>query len=186
MKRVLGLWVIVFLFSGCSGPDRNMTQVLQFRESLMQSEGCAFRAKIAADYGQQVYHFTVDCTSDKEGNLSFTLVEPESIAGISGEIRADGGRLLFDSTVLGFPLLADGNLAPVSGPWVFLCALRSGYITSCGNTEEGILVTVNDSYAEDALELNVWVNHQLAPLRGEILWKGRRVLSLELDNFEIL
>ena len=186
MKRVLWLCVVLFVLSGCRAPDKNISRVLQFRESLIQSDGCAFRAKIAADYEQQVYHFTVDCKADREGNLSFTLVEPESIVGISGEVRADSGRLIFDNAVLGFPLLADGILAPVSGPWVMLNALRSGYITACSNMESGILVTVNDSYAEDALELNVWVDDQLTPFRGEIFWQGRRVLSLELDKFEIL
>lgn len=186
MKRVLCLCCIIFVLSGCAVPDRNMTKVLQLREQLIQGNGCAFQGEIVANYGAQIQRFAVECRSDGDGNLQFTVIAPESISGISGEIRSDGGRLTFDDVVLGFPLLADGMLSPVSAPWVFLKALRSGYITSCGKTETGIQVNVNDSYAENALALEIWLNEDETPTYAEIIWQDSRVLSITLEDFQIL
>lgn len=185
MKRILSVCLVLMLISGCDSSD-DMTEILRFRESLLQAEGCTFQAKIAADYGTDIYRFSVDCTADREGNIVFTVTAPESISGISGRISASGGQLTFDDTVLGFPLLADGELSPVSCPWIFLNSLRSGYLTSCGAVADGLRLTVNDSYEEDALQLDIWMNDTFTPYYAEILWQGRRVLTLEVDNFEIL
>ena len=186
MKRILWLCLTFCIITGCTTKDIQMSQILQFRETLIQADGCVFQAKIAADYGQQIHRFSVECKADREGNLRFSLIEPESIAGISGDVTAKGGSLTFDSAVLGFPLLAEGMLAPVSAPWVMLNAMRSGYLTSYSKTEEGIQVTIHDSYAEDALQVDIWLDTGWVPFYAEILWKGRRILSLELEKFEIL
>ena len=154
MKRILSVCLVLLFLSGCDNSD-NMTEVLRFRESILQAEGCTFQVEIAADYGTDIYRFSVDCTADREGNIVFTVTAPESISGISGRIFASGGQLTFDDTVLGFPLLADGELSPVCAPWIFLNTLRSGYLTSCGAIIDGIRLTVNDSYEEDALQLDI-------------------------------
>lgn len=186
MKRFLSICFCVLFLSGCSMSRGNMADALAFRESLLKANGCAFQGEITADYGDEIYSFCVDCAADGEGNITFTVTQPESISGISGEIFSSGGRLTFDDTVLGFPLLADGELSPVSAPWIFLNSLRSGYMISCGQEEDGLRLTVNDSYEEDALQLDIWMKNGSEPYYAEILWQGRRVLSLEIDNFEIL
>ena len=186
MKRMLVLCCLWVLLSGCSQADRNMYSVMEFRDKLLLAEGGRFQAEISADYGQQIYDFTVACSADREGNVKFEVLEPESISGITGEVFTEGGRLTFDGTVLGFPLLADGMLSPASAPWVFLRSLRSGYLTSCAETDDGIRLTVNDSYEEETLRLDIWMHSDCSPYYAEILWKGRRILSLKIENFEIL
>ena len=42
---------------------------------------------------------------------------------------------------------------------------------------------MDDSYAEDALKLDVWVNGEDAPVHGDILYDGKRILSLDVGNF---
>ena len=163
-----------------------MEQALQLREQLLHCEGCTFQAEITADYGDQLHRFVVDCRGDREGNLLFTVLEPESISGITGEIHALGGRLTFSDTAIGFPMMADEMLSPVSAPWVLLKSLCSGYMRACGKTEQGIRMTVFDSYDEDALQLDIWTDEQCTPNFAEILWKGKRILSLKIDNFLIL
>jgi len=185
MKGLVLLLCVLFTLSGCSREDPNMAAALALRQCLNQAKSCMFQAVITADYGEQIYRFRTECTADREGNLRFVVAEPESIAGISGEIYATGGRLTFDDAVLGFPLLADGMLTPVSGPWIFFRSLRSGYLTSCGVSDAGILITVNDSYQEDALQLDIWLNENTLPFYCEIFWQGRRVLSLEIEDFVI-
>lgn len=154
------------------------------RDKLLSHE-CSFDADITADYGDKLHEFSVTCRSDTQGNLSFSVIQPESIAGITGTIEQSGGKLTFDDTALHFELLADGQLAPVCAPWVLLKTLRSGYLTSAGAEGELLRLTIDDSYAEDALHVDIWLDETDVPVRGEILYDERRILSLDVKNFVI-
>ena len=186
MKRILSVCLLTLFLLGCDKPDKSMTEVLNFRERILHAGNCTFQAEIAADYGSDIYRFSVDCTADREGNIIFMITNPESISGISGGISAAGGQLTFNGAVLGFPLLANGELSPVSAPWIFFNSVRSGYLISCASDADGIRLTVNDSYEEDALQLDIWMKDSCVPYYAEILWRGRRILTLEVDNFEVL
>lgn len=182
MRRVwFGVFLLVFL-SGCGGGDKALQRCMVFRERLL-SEGCGFQAQVTADYGEAVYTFTLECHVDTEGTLSFSVVSPEEISGIGGTIGAGKGRLVFSDTILAFPLLAEGEVSPVSAPWLLMQALRSGYLASAGMEGDLLRLSVNDSYAEDALRLDVWFDAEDIPQRAEILWQGRRVVSMEIKDF---
>ncbi len=184
MKRIVALLLLFLLLSGCADTAGDMDSVLSLREKLL-SGVCGFDAEVTADYGDKTYTFAMGCTLDAHGNLSFTVKEPESIAGISGTISKGEGNLYFDSTALAFELLADGQFSPVSAPWVLGTALRSGYITAVGKDGQQTRVTIRDSYAEDALTVDVWLDEKAIPVRAEILWDGRRILTLAVANFVI-
>ena len=68
-------------------------------------------------------------------------------------------------------------------PWIFLKTLRSGYLTSACREENRLHITVDDSYAEDALTLDIWLEDGKVPLRADILYAGKRILSLDVENF---
>lgn len=159
-----------------------MDQALEARKKL--SAPCSFRSVITADYGETVYSFVMDCACDADGILRFTVAEPESIAGIQGEISGKGGKITFEDQAVAFSLLADGQVSPVSGPWLLMKTLRSGYLTSCNQEEEFLRLTVNDSYEEDALTLDIWLRDSL-PVRGEILFRGKRILTVEVSDFTL-
>jgi len=155
------------------------------RNKLLDSNGCSFRAVITADYGEKVYEFSMDCATDKEGNLTFLVTEPATIAGISGKISEKGGAVTFDDKVLAFQTIADGQVTPVTAPWLFMKTLRSGYIKGCTQDESNFLISIDDSYAENDLRLNITVEKNL-PASGEIFWKGRRVMTVLVDDFVYL
>lgn len=186
MKRLAGIVSLVLLLCGCTGGNEQMDQVLALRSQLLQSKGCAFEAYITADYGDQIHQFTLACQADEKGNVSFRVSAPESICGITGRIDTQGGKLTFDDQLLAFPLLADGQLSPVSSPWVLVKTLRGGYIHACGKDGDQLLATIHDSYADDALELDIWLNPDNTPTRAEILWRSRKFLSMEIKNFRIV
>lgn len=186
MGRFFAILSICMLLSGCGKTDHQMTNILSFREVLLSSEECTFQANITADYGKQTYSFAVDCSADKDGNLQFSVLSPESIAGIAGRINGQGGQLIFDDTVLAFPLLAEGLLSPISGPWIFMNALRSGYIISCGKQEDDIRVTLNDTYSEDAFRVDVLMDGENIPHTAEIYWNNACVLSISIENFRYM
>jgi hypothetical protein len=185
MKSKLLLWFVLFcvLLPGCDGSSDPIAPAMELRSRLVSSAGCSFDVWITADYGEALYTFEMQCQSDDAGNVAFTVTAPETIAGITGTVSQQGGKLTFDHTALAFELLADGGFSPVSAPWVLVHTLRSGYITSCAESENGTLVSIGDSYEDDALNLSVWLGLDGLPTGAEVFWQGRRVLSLSVKNF---
>lgn len=186
MKRLSVIFLIVIMLSGCGKHDFQLKRATSLREKLLACTSCGFRASITADYGDKTYEFVMDCSADRSGDLSFTVVQPESIAGIRGAFSSEGGHLTFDDQVLAFPKLADGELSPISAPWLMVKTLLGGYLTSCGTDGNGLRVTIDDSYEEDALQLDIWLDETDMPFYAEILWQGRRILSVNVENFTIV
>lgn len=186
MKRRLAVLVCaLYLLSGCSSHN-NMDKAISLRTDILSGSGCAFECEITADYGEKLYTFGMECKGDKEGNLTFTVSKPTTIAGICGSVTGTKGALTFDDRVLAFETIADGYLTPVSAPWVFLKTLRSGYLRSCVETEDGICMQIDDTYAESSLQLWIYADKNAVPTGGEIFWNNRRILTLHVDQFTIL
>ena len=186
MKFAVAVTLIVCILSGCSSDTTLIDQAMTLRQSLLTSEGCTFGATVTADYGDAIYTFQMDCTADAQGNLNFTVVDPESINGITGSITTDKAALTFDDKVLAFPLLADGQLSPVSAPWIFLNTLKSGYLIGCGKEDTGICMYIDDSYAENPLHLQIYTDSDFIPSHVEIVYNSRCILSADIRNFTIL
>lgn len=185
MKRIIAI-VLMVLMVGCSKADTALDQAITLRNRLLDGNGCSFDAVITADYGEKLYTFSLNCQADAAGNLAFTVTEPKSISGITGTISDSGGKLTFDDQALAFEMLADGQVTPVSAPWLFLKTLRSGYLNAAGRDGEHTKLIIDDSYEENPIQLDIWLDENMIPIRGEILWQGRRVVSLSVNNFQIL
>jgi hypothetical protein len=185
LKRIIPVLLILVLLAGCAGSGNTMDRVAALRSGIL-AKGAEFDAAITADYGDKTYTFGMHCRLEKQGKLSFAVTAPDSISGITGQLSAEGGKLTFDDIALQYGLMADGLLSPVSAPWILLTTLRSGYITS-GCTEEGMIrLSINDSYEQDALRLDIWLDAANRPACADILHNGRRILSVNVENFEIL
>ena len=156
MRKIGTLVVLAVLLQGCSA-DQAMEEALAVRSRLLSS-GCSFRCEITADYIDYVEEFTLECTVTQEGTLEFTVTEPEAIRGIRGTVDAREGALVFEDLVLGFPLLADERLSPLAAPWILVHTLRAGCITACVREEEGLHLTVDDSYGNDPLTLEIYLD----------------------------
>ena len=183
MRRFSLVLVMLFL-CGCSSVGQE--EGLRLRKDILTSQGCSFEMTIHADYGQAVYDFEVSCTADAVGTVSFELIEPESISGIGGKIEAGSGQLTFDELVLALPTLAEGELMPVYAPWIFLNTLRHGYIKDQGVMDDRIVLTIMDSYEEDALMIRLLLDENGLPDSCDVYWQGRSVLSMEVENFRFL
>lgn len=186
MRKLAAVFAFLMILTGCRSGSGELDRVLLLRTKLLQSSGCSFTTVITADYGKQISQFTLDCKADSKGNVAFTVAQPQTISGIAGAVSGEGGKLTFDDRVLAFELLADGQLSPVSAPWIFIKTMRGGYITSVGMDGEYLRSAIDDSYADDALQLDIWHGNDDLPVRAEILWQGRRILSMEIKNFQIL
>lgn len=183
MKRILCL-VFVLLLSGCGRKDDALDKALAMRQRL-QGAACTFDCTVTADYGEKIHVFSMRCAADLSGDMTFEVVSPESISGITGVVSNDKGKLTFDDKALAFELLADGQFSPVSAPWILIRTLRGGYLTSCTETDYGMLLCIDDSYDSDPLRLDVRMDKDGNPISAEILWQGRRILSMEIENFQL-
>lgn len=187
MKKLAAVLILLsVMLTGCFSAESEIERAMRLRTKLLNAESCSFAATITADYGDKLYTFAMDCQGSGEGDLSFTVCEPEGISGITGQIAQSKGKLTFDDKALFFPLMADGLISPVSGPWILLKTLRGGYIRSAGSEGELLHLTIDDSYSDDALMLDIWLDDADRPVRAEILHKGRRYLTLEIRDFQIL
>ena len=186
MKKCAIFCLLLLVLSGCSAVPDEMEAGLQLRSRLLQASECTFSASITADYGDQLHTFSMNCNADAKGNLRFTITDPQTISGISGSLSGDGGQLVFEDTALHFPLLAEQQLSPISAPWILMKTLRSGYLTS-GSTENGcVRLSVDDSYEEDPLRLDILLDENRLPKQADILYQGRRILSVAITNLRIL
>ncbi len=182
MKRIAVVLCVLLLLTGCSGKNQELDRAMNLRSKIL-AKAVSFDAQVTADYGNKSYTFTMNCKADNQGNLTFTVIEPELISGITGTVSATGGKLKFDDIALAFELMADGQFSPVSGPWILMKTLRSGYLTSCNREGDTYRISIDDSYNDDALHLDIWLSGDDIPIRGEIMWKGRRLLTIDVKNF---
>ncbi len=186
MRAVTVIFVcMVFLLTGCANTNAPIDKAIELRNEIENSNGCTFSTTVTADYGEKIYVFSMDCQSDQEGNLVFTVTAPDTIAGITGKITAAGGALTFDGQVLAFQTMADGLVTPVTAPWILMKTLKSGYLKGCAVSDTGYEISADDSYADGALHLKIMVQGNV-PSSGEIFWNGRRVLTMTVEEFRYL
>ena len=185
MKRLAAALITVALLTGCGSSKQTLDEAMQLRAKMIASQGCAFDAVVTADYGQETQSFKVSCQTNAQGDLQFAISEPESLAEISGKVTGQGGALTFDDKVLAFGLLAEGQVTPVSAPWLLVRSLLGGNVKSCTQEDGMLRLSVEDGYQDDALQMEIWLEN-LQPKFAEVLWQGRRILTLEIENFRIL
>ena len=176
----------LFLLTGCSSSDSGIEHAQALRSRLRTGSGCSFVAHITADYTNALYNFSLSCQADQNGNITFTVLQPESITGITGTITGQGGKLTFDDKAVAFETIADGQITPVTAPWVLMMTLHGGYLNGCTTADDGYLLTIDDSYRDDSLRLNIHITKNYHPQWAEIFWKNRRVLTLTVENFIFL
>lgn len=184
MKRLAAWLLALWLLTGCSGTEDGLERAMKIRQMLLCTD-CCFTAAITADYGDKLHSFAMQCEADASGTLNFTVTQPETIAGITGTIDAEGGKLTFDDTALYFPLLADDQITPVSAPWIFLRTLKGGYIHAAGEEGDALRVSIYDSYEQDALTIDVWLDENNLPQCAEISYGGYTIVSMTIENFVI-
>ena len=186
MKKIGVLFLFLFLVSGCGKAPKEIERGMMLRSALLQGNGCSFEADITADYGDQVHNFSVFCQGSGDGDLSFTVTAPETISGITGTITDEGGMLTFDGMALQFDPMTDKQITPVIAPWILLKTLRSGYLTSACVEGDLLRLSIDDSYEEDALHLDIWLDGNNAPIEADILYNGRRIVALRVEKFALL
>lgn len=185
MKVFIAALLIISTFCGCSTKDDAWNQALNLRKKLLSATACSFSTEISADYGDIIHTFQMDCSVDGLGNLDFSVTAPESIAGICGSITQDGASLTFEDKALAFPMQADDQISPVCSPWLFMNALRGGYLSGCAEDDTGLCLYIDDSFRDYPLRFEVYADSDTIPTHVDFVWENNRILSLNIKNFVI-
>ena len=181
MKRILAAFAALLLLCGCGKGNSEMDQALAFRTRLLSAGGCTFSCDVTADVGDAVYEFSMDCKyADGEG--SFTVTAPESIAGISATVDNDGATLHFDDIELTLGEMAEGRIAPLGVPWLLGSAWQSDYISAAGKENGLCRVTILKGYDDDEITVETYLSDGV-PVRAEASVGGKRVLTMEISDF---
>ena len=69
---------------------------------------------------------------------------------------------------------------------ILMKTLLGGYLTAAAEEDDLLHLTIHESYEEDALQMEIWLNEADVPVQGEIVYDGRRILTMKFENFLIL
>jgi hypothetical protein len=117
--------LLLLLLCGCGADKETAETPLALRTSLNRVDGCSFTLALQADYGDYTRSFTLDCAGNAE-EMEFTVVEPETVAGISAVIQGEDTTVRYEDTILAVEDLE--NLSPMAAPGLLVQALSQGYI----------------------------------------------------------
>ena len=172
--------------TGCSKQSTGVSDALEFRQRLSKAEKITFDAHVTADYGNRMYVFDVSCVAQSDGCVAFTVLKPETIAGITGSVSASGGKLTFDDTVLLFEPLTQGQITPAIGPWLMMKAIFGGYVRAVSDIKDGVEFNIDDTFKSESFQMTLKVNQEQEPIFCEIIWNNRRILSIQINNFTVM
>ena len=183
-KRIcVPMMTLCLLLCSCGTEEMNREDV---QSCYQHMERCTMEAVVRCEQDGMEWEAELHCEYIPEGASTVEVLSPETIAGITGTIAGQEGKLTFGDTALAFELLAEGRLSPVSAPWVLIHTLHQGYLTACSETDSGLVLSINDRYEENALNLSVYLGDDDLPTGAEIFWEGSRILSLTVANFSFL
>lgn len=186
MNRLISLLLVVIVLTGCSANTNGINDVVTLRNNLQNSSGCSFDVSVTTDYGDSLSSFALSCNYDKQQNLEITVLKPETISNIKCKISGEKGQLTFDEEVVVFEMIADGQITPISTPWLLMKALSGAYINATANEKEGMLVRLDDSFNGTLYSVDLWLDENDVPKLAEIIWEGKRIVSMTISNFKIL
>lgn len=180
--------VTILLLSACAkdGQKDALQPAMDFRAKLLNAGGACFTAEVTADYGEEVYTFTLDCRYLTDGKTEITVTAPDTLSGIRAQIENDTGRLTFFDTELTFGTLADGNITPLSAPAVLGRVWQSAYIAASGKEDQTLRVSYEDGYGEDQLLADTWFSQKGIPIYSELCYNETCVLKLTISDFGFL
>ena len=183
MRRAIAVLMAgLFILLGACGEEASVSPAIEFRAALVQAGGCTFRADVEADFGGNVEHFTLDCEADADGTTRFSVVAPETLAGISATVTESGGKITYDGMAMDFGLLANGNVIPAAAPALAVCCWSGEYIASGGEEDALYRATYEKDFDEKMLTVDTWYENSI-PICAEVCYNNQRILKLSISEF---
>lgn len=195
MRRIIAAALMITLclaLAACAGMDSDAEKAaLGFRTSLLAAGGCDMTARVVADYGDRVYEYTLECKYRRNAQGAVTVVEPEIIAGVTTTLEGKNTTLSYSDLNLDTGKLEGSELTPVGCLPSIALAWEEGYISTTGyESLDGVdclLVTILTGYDSSHTEYRTWFEKDsMNPVRSEVIFGGRRIISCDYLNYNLI
>jgi hypothetical protein len=156
------------------------------RDSLRGAEGIEATANITADYGDDVFDFTVKYIGTADMG-TVEILEPDIVAGVVAKVTFPECYLEYDgASVESGPLTGDG-LSPVQALPVLLGQWTDGYAEIMSSERVGSADALAiETRITDTASQKTWFNSEtLLPVRSEIYDMGKMVVSCTVESILI-
>lgn len=181
MKKLLLLLMIsvTLTMTACGGNAED--EFAGFCAEVEQAQSIAFTANLRAEYADKTASFKLAYTQNDEG-IKVTVIEPETISGISARVKDDSARLEYDGVILDIGSLDANGLSPMSALPVAIMAFRNAHIDSVWE-EDGM--TAAQLVVSDDTSVTVWLDGELTPCNAEISSGGKALVFIEFCDWEM-
>ena len=140
MRKIIScVLMMILLLTGCGKPRDDTPENLaaQIRAEYLSLKEWSSTVNLSANYGEQVFDFTVDAVWKREGDTVLTVTEPDLVAGITARIRDGETVLEYDGAGISIGMLDLSGLTPVSAIPAFVTCITTGYMARCSWLGEG-------------------------------------------------
>ena len=173
-KYLLLLLPLCLLLSGCGHSKREAVQDYYASIRTAQAE-----AQIVVHLDTDDRTFTVSAAYDRQRGTTTTILEPETLRGLSATVTAEELQLLYDG----------GNLSAANAVQLALYAAGQGFVTREGTdkigTLEYLLLTCEATDgAGETYACTLWVQPEsFAPYAAELSREGKVLLTVTFKQF---
>ncbi len=174
----------LLVLTGCAPSQKNADAATAFRAALLESGGCTFVCRVTADFGETVQIFALDCAYDTaRGAVDFTVLEPQSLAGITATVTDEGAAVTYDGMAMELGLLAGESVMPAAAPALAAVCWTDAPITAVGAENDRTRVTYERTLCGRRLTVDTWLENGL-PISAQVCYNQQCILKLEFSEFQ--
>ncbi|MDR1298785.1 MAG: outer membrane lipoprotein-sorting protein [Oscillospiraceae bacterium] len=170
----------------CSGRAEREALEADIKDSFRGAGGIEATANITADYGDNVFDFTVKYVGTADMG-TVEILKPDQVAGAVAKVTFPECYLEYDgASVEAGPLTGDG-LSPVQALPVLLGQWTDGYPEIMSSERVGgIDALAIETQITDTVSQKTWFDPEtLLPVRSEIYDTGKMVVSCSMESILI-
>lgn len=184
MRRMVAVLMLLLTLCACGAENTNSAQTaVSFRTARNGSESCTFRMNLTADYGEYIREYTLSCICSEDA-ADFTLIAPETAAGITATVSGTGAQVSYEDTILAVENFESRRISPMAAPYLLDQAWKKGYISSTGMDGQQEMVQYLLGYGMQQLTITAWFDGE-TPVRAEISDGTNTLIACEITEFNM-
>jgi outer membrane lipoprotein-sorting protein len=184
--RLVSAAAALALAASCSGRAAPEDLEADIKDSFRGAGGIEATANITADYGDDVFDFTVKYVGTADMG-TVEILKPDAVAGVVAKVAFPECYLEYDgASVESGPLTGDG-LSPVQALPVLLGQWTDGYAEITSSERIGdIDALAIETRITDTASQKTWFDFEtLLPVRSEIYDMGKMVVACDMESILI-
>ena len=186
MRKGICVPMITLCLLLCSCGGKGEERVQDLRTAYREMTGADCEAVVTASQENLVWQGRLRWEYTPQ-ETTFTVLEPEHIAGVRGILKGEELSLEYEDLCLDAGAISREELSPAVCVPRLIGALRDGWLLEENEEnwagEPCVRMTLDQSGQETKILSTVWLRADGTPLRGEISVDGEIILTAEFTNF---